>query len=74
MSQRGRREAGVDLHDRRRVLDLQRSIGERLFGLHPSRVDDFGHRHPLPGRRDGPGLDAGHVQDVLEQSAQPLDF
>ena len=65
-------QPGIDLDDRTLV-----DIGDHSMcpqsGPHvlSRRLDDFGGLDPPRLRRDGPGLDPGHVDDVLEEPLQP---
>ena len=45
-----------------------------MFDLIASRGHDLGRMRPARFGGDGPGVDARHLENVLEQSRQPLDL
>ena len=49
-------------------------LPERVFYLIPCRLEDLGGMHPANVRRDRAGIDARHLQNVLKQTTQSLDF
>ena len=52
-------------------VDPQRVAVERVPDVGDRRIDDVGGRHPLALDVDRRGIDARHVEDVLEQPGQP---
>ena len=55
-------------------VQLERVVLQRVLHLLDGRVDDVGRMHPFPLGIDGAGLDARHVDDVLEQPVEARDF
>ena len=69
------REAGIDLHLTVGVgLDAQRVSLERVPDVRAGRIDDIGGRDPLLVHSDGGRVDARHVEDVLEQPREAVQF
>ena len=56
------------------VRDVQSMAGERVRHLLPRRGDELRRIDPSRGAGDGAGVDARHLENVLEQARQPLDL
>ena len=75
MRERGGRETRIDLHQHvARDLHVQWMIPERLRHQRARGADDLRRMHPPRVGRHLAGIDAGHVQDVLKQPREPIDF
>ena len=55
-------------------LDAQRVSLHGMPHVSERRIDDVGRGDPLPFDADRLGVDARHVEDVLEQARQPLEL
>jgi hypothetical protein len=75
MRQGDGRELGIDLRFTIGVgFDAQRVAVERMPHVRAGGVDHIGGRHPLLVHADGGGVDARHVEDVLEQPREPVQL
>ena len=73
--QRDRREARIDLHLHVRVrIHTQARVLQRVPDVGDRGIDHIGRGHPLAVDADRRGVDARHVEDVLEQARQPVEL
>ena len=73
--QRHRCQPWIDLHLHLGVrIHAQRVPVERMPDVRHRGVDDVGGGDPLPLDADRLGVDARHVEDVLEQPGQPIEL
>ena len=68
-------DAGIDLDFGLGVgIHLQRMAVQRVPDVSGCRIDDVGRRHPLALDVNRRRVDARHVEDVLEETIQPVQL
>ena len=73
--QRARRQARIDPHETIRFdIGRERVPVQRVSDLFAGGFDDLRRIDPAEVRADRTGIDARHLQDVLEQAIQAFDF
>src|SRR5262245_22193533 len=75
MCERGRRESRVEANELLR-LGLHRDMvaSKGLFHLISGGLEDLGRMDPTELGGYGVGVDSRHLENVLEQAAEALDF
>jgi hypothetical protein len=75
MGKRSGRQEGIKLDQDIRVdMEIEAVAAKGDIDLVAGRFDHLGGMHPARLRRNGPGVDPRHLQNVLEQPMKPLDF
>ena len=70
-----RRQARIDLHLQLRVgIHAQVASLQRVPHVRHRGIDHIGRGHPLAVDADRRGVDARHVEDVLEQARQAIQL